>query len=43
VLVIEAMKMETELKSPVDGIILRIAAEAGQQVNTGDLLASIGN
>jgi pyruvate carboxylase subunit B len=43
VLVIEAMKMETELKSPADGSVLSVAVESGAQVATGDLLAIIGD
>lgn len=32
VAILEAMKMENELKSPIDGIIKKIEAEVGQSV-----------
>lgn len=41
VVVIEAMKMETEIKSPVDGHVSSIAVAAGDQVTAGQLLATI--
>lgn len=41
ILVIEAMKMENELKSPRDGIIKKIAVREHQSIETGMLLAII--
>ena len=41
-LVIEALKMEMELASPFDGFVTEIAVSAGQQVNAGDTLMSVG-
>jgi len=41
-IVIEAMKMENCLNATVAGKVLRIATEAGKQVNGGDLLIVIG-
>jgi len=40
-LVLEAMKMENELVSPVDGTIVSISAEKGKSVNAGDALVVI--
>jgi len=42
VLVLEAMKMENDIVSPVDGKVLAIYTKQGASVNTGDLLISIG-
>ena len=39
--VVEAMKMQNEMKSPKDGIVKEIRAEEGATVNTGDVLAVI--
>ncbi len=36
--VLEAMKMENEVKSPQDGIVSGVAVEAGQPVNAGEIL-----
>lgn len=41
VLVVEAMKMQNEMKSPKDGIIKEIRFEEGATVNAGDILAII--
>jgi biotin carboxyl carrier protein len=41
VLVIEAMKMQNEMKSPKKGTVTRIAAAEGATVNPGDTLAVI--
>jgi biotin carboxyl carrier protein len=41
VVVVEAMKMQNELKSPKAGVVLSINAEAGATVNAGDVLAVI--
>lgn len=39
--ILEAMKMENEIRSPVAGTVRRVGAAAGQAVNLGDLLAVI--
>jgi biotin carboxyl carrier protein len=41
VIVVEAMKMQNELKSPKDGIITEIRHIEGITVNAGDVLAVI--
>ncbi len=41
VLVVEAMKMQNEMKSPKDGIIKEIRFNEGDTVNAGDVLAII--
>jgi biotin carboxyl carrier protein len=41
VIVIEAMKMQNELKSPKKGIVKKITAAEGATVNAGDALAII--
>jgi biotin carboxyl carrier protein len=41
VLVVEAMKMQNEMKSPKDGIIKEIRFAEGATVNAGDILAVI--
>jgi biotin carboxyl carrier protein len=41
VLVVEAMKMQNEMKSPKDGIVKEIHFEEGATVNAGDVLAII--
>jgi pyruvate carboxylase len=40
-MVLEAMKMETTISCPRDGVISRITAKAGTQVAAGDLLATL--
>ena len=40
--VMEAMKMESEVKSPCAGKILAIHVDAGDTVQTSDLLFTIG-
>ena len=37
-LVLEAMKMENEVKAPRDGVVEAIAVTAGQAVSTGEIL-----
>jgi biotin carboxyl carrier protein len=39
--VIEAMKMQNELKSPKKGKVAKILATEGSPVNAGDVLAVI--
>ncbi len=41
VVVIEAMKMEHAVVSPLDGILTRLAVAEGDQVQRGDLLAEV--
>jgi biotin carboxyl carrier protein len=41
VIVVEAMKMQNELKAPKNGIVRRILAAPGAAVNSGDVLAII--
>jgi len=40
-IVIEAMKMQNELKSPRKGIVQKICAAEGSSVNAGDVLAVV--
>jgi biotin carboxyl carrier protein len=35
---LEAMKMEHEVRAPDDGIVRTVAVEPGQQVNAGEVL-----
>ena len=39
--ILEAMKMENEIKAPRDGVVASVAVTKGQSVNTGDLLVSL--
>lgn len=39
--VLEAMKMEHTVVSPVDGVVVALPAEVGRQVATGDVLAVV--
>ncbi|MBC7900992.1 MAG: biotin/lipoyl-binding protein [Saprospiraceae bacterium] len=41
VVVVEAMKMQNELKSPKDGIVKDIKIEEGATVSAGDILVWI--
>ena len=41
VLVVEAMKMQNELKSPKKGVVQKIVAAEGAAVNAGDVLAVV--
>jgi biotin carboxyl carrier protein len=41
ILVVEAMKMQNEIKSPKKGVLKKIAVSAGAPVNAGDVLAII--
>ncbi len=41
VAILEAMKMENELKSPIDGVIKKIDAEVGQSVEKKTLILEI--
>jgi|SRR5690349_6440506 len=41
ILVVEAMKMQNELKSPKKGIVQKLAVRDGDNVNAGDVLAVV--
>ncbi len=41
IVIVEAMKMQNEMKSPKPGVVVSIAAVAGATVNAGDVLAVI--
>ena len=41
IVVVEAMKMQNEMKSPKAGVVTVLNAEAGSTVNAGDVLAEI--
>ena len=41
IVVVEAMKMQNEMKSPKTGVVVSLNAEAGATVNAGDVLAVI--
>lgn len=41
IIVVEAMKMQNEMKAPKAGVLVSINAEAGATVNAGDVLAII--
>lgn len=41
VLVVEAMKMQNEIKSPKKGVITKIVVAEGARVNAGDVLAVV--
>jgi biotin carboxyl carrier protein len=41
ILVVEAMKMQNEIKSPKKGVVQKIVATEGANVNSGDVLAIV--
>jgi biotin carboxyl carrier protein len=41
VVVIEAMKMQNELKSPKKGVVERVVVKEGQNVSAGEILCSV--
>ncbi len=41
IVVVEAMKMQNEMKSPKAGVVTSLSATAGATVNAGDVLAEI--
>src|SRR5207253_1235014 len=41
VVVVEAMKMQNEIKSPKKGIVQKLTAAEGTSVNAGDVLAIV--
>ncbi len=42
ILVVEAMKMEVQINSPIDGTVLSVNVNQGDQVGTGEVLAVVG-
>ena len=42
IMVMEAMKMENEIYAPCDGVVTSIPVAPGQQLQSGDLLLTIG-
>jgi len=41
IIVVEAMKMQNEIKSPKKGIVRKVLATVGVNVNAGDVLAIV--
>ena len=41
ILVMEAMKMQNEIKSPKQGVLKRLSVQEGAAVSSGDLLAAV--
>jgi biotin carboxyl carrier protein len=41
IVVVEAMKMQNEIKSPKKGVVRKLAASEGANVNSGDVLAIV--
>jgi biotin carboxyl carrier protein len=41
VVVVEAMKMQNEMKSPIEGVVKAVHVKAGDTVNAGDVLAVV--
>ncbi|ADB58581.1 biotin/lipoyl-containing protein [Archaeoglobus profundus] len=41
IMILEAMKMENEVKSPKDGVVKQIVVREGDRVEVGDILAVI--
>jgi biotin carboxyl carrier protein len=41
IVVVEAMKMQNEIKSPKKGVVQKVLAAAGASVNAGDVLAIV--
>jgi biotin carboxyl carrier protein len=41
IVVVEAMKMQNEMKSPRDGVVVTINVKPGDTVNAGDVLAVV--
>ncbi len=41
IMILEAMKMENEVKSPKDGVVKQILVKEGERVEVGDVLAVI--
>ena len=43
VIVVEAMKMQNEMKSPREGVVVAVNVAPGDTVNAGEVLATIGD
>ena len=41
IVVLEAMKMQNEIKSPKKGVVRKLGVTEGAAVNSGDLLATV--
>jgi biotin carboxyl carrier protein len=41
IIILEAMKMENEIKSPIDGIVASLTARSGSTVANGDPLCVV--
>jgi biotin carboxyl carrier protein len=41
IVVVEAMKMQNEIKSPKKGVVRKLTASEGANVNSGDVLAIV--
>jgi len=41
IVVVEAMKMQNEIKSPKKGVVRKVVAAEGAAVNAGDVLAVV--
>ena len=42
IVIVEAMKMQNEMKSPRAGVVLAVNVKQGDTVNAGDVLATVG-
>jgi len=40
-LITEAMKMETTIQAPFDGVVKQVTVQSGEAIETGDLLIEI--
>jgi biotin carboxyl carrier protein len=43
IIILESMKMENELRSPRDGVVIRVQVKPGDGVEKGQVLAVIGD
>jgi len=43
VVIVEAMKMQNEMKSPRSGLVVSVNVAAGDTVNSGEVLATVGD
>ena len=42
IIVVEAMKMQNEMKSPREGVVVAVNVAPGDTVNAGEVLAVVG-
>jgi biotin carboxyl carrier protein len=42
IIIVEAMKMQNEMKSPRTGVVVAVNVTPGDTVNAGEILATIG-